>query len=289
MHAMICPQCSVMTSRSIPLFLCFCFALALTSCVTIPHGLESRISWRGAHATRTTSIGPFLFVSTASILPGDTRLSQDMVELDNCSDPSLRIHIEVYGSPAGGVDHRYCSALLSAVSWLTGHAAIDDLEVHYNIIAAPIGQRFLRRRSGLYTKRTVRLFYALPWSKDDVQASIIIGATSLAHETFHLISATKGISRNLRTEEILAYKAGVCAQFNATNVLRRRDLQRADLTSTGLPGNAGISSSAGSEVDASIVGKYLNEDDAIGTSSRAGAMLLRDCNREIGNALRIPD
>lgn len=157
----------------------------------------------------------------------------------------------------------------------------------YEITLVPIGTRYSKSVTSTQSSTSIHLYYALPWDEDNDSASIRSAVTTIAHESFHIATAIKHVSINNYTEEVLAYKVGVCIQFDITGHLSLPEIWRTDIESKDMSGSAAASVSAGAQAAKYFYG-YFNDSEELFRSSKPGMRLANDCANIVNSAFQNP-
>lgn len=255
----------------------FLMVASLCACISIPKGLPSIISWRGAHATAVSIAGGFAHIRTASVLPGNIDAGKRVVTLEECADNDTKVTI--MGSAETRVDG-VCQKLVAGINWVRQIAGGRQEEIEYRVYFVPVGEKRVIRHSGIYLKGRPRFVYALPWEGANPSASIASGITTLAHETFHIVAGLRRAPPEFVGNEDLAYRAGFCARLEITGSLGRQDLmQAADVPKLADPG-VDASSAAGGKVVGEMY-RLFGGNEFIYRNSAIGGEIITACRNGI--------
>lgn len=210
--------------------------------------------------------------------PGDTL---------QCQNTNRKIKISINGGEKK-TQNIYCNAILSAVELVTSNRQHSKTSYTYELTLIPTGIRYSSSVTRIQASTSMHFYYALPLNENDIHSSINNAITTIAHETFHIVSALERSNRSAREEEILAYKIGICSQFIVTKQLSLSEIWRTDVGSEIKNESASISAAAGAEATKYFY-NYLIGNNTLSMESDLGQRLSNDCASIIGGALQRRD
>lgn len=262
--------------------------VALTSVISgctiyVPDSVKKEASVDGLASTYVKSIMGFVYLTSASFVPGKEAVNgPGNMRMHTCDQDGVKARVEwMDDAVADREATTACHLVASSIAYMSRFNQRNRFSsgFEYKAYLSPPGAKKEIKRRSLYPITKLAPLFIVAWGLDSEKNKANL-VDVFAHEYVHIHAALNGIKTSLDYEEETAYLAGACAQLNTNELITGKSLPGAPiLKSADTPDAVVYSSNAAYEFRQYLL--ELMEDGRILLDSKGGERLNTRCQTEL--------